>query len=179
VALGYRLSGPRMGDSLVRPRLSSEAKKLAGLFARERRKGRLSVISVIVRRDGAVAIKHDNDLEGAEKGRTPVIFHFRAPGAAEAVVAGALRRLANERVDESKLWYLDISAGQAAAAIKAEAKGLSCSFAIIHPCLTDAPIVGSSGRIWERRATNMTSHAIILSAGGLIGFILGFMLKGS
>jgi hypothetical protein len=112
-----------MGDSLVRPRLSSEAKKLAGLFARERRKGRLSVISVIVRRDGAVAIKHDNDLEGAEKGRTPVIFHFRAPGAAEAVVAGALRCLANERVDESKLWYLDISAGQAAAAIKAEAKG--------------------------------------------------------
>jgi hypothetical protein len=168
-----------MGDSLVRPRLSSGAKKLAGLFARKRRRGRLSVISVIVRRDGAVAINGDSGPTGADKGRTPVIFHFRAPGAAEAVMAGALRRLANERMDESKLWYLDISAGQAAAAIKAEAKGLSCSFAIIHPYLTDAPVVGSSGRIWARRATSMTSYAIILSAGGLIGFIVGFMLKGS
>lgn len=178
MASGYRLSGLRMDDSLVRPRLLSEEQKLAGLFARKRRKGRLCEISVIVRRDGAVAIKHDNGLEGADTGSTPVIFHFRAPGAAEAVLAGALRRLANERVDESKLWYLDISAGQAAAAIKAEAKGISCSFAIIHPYLTDAPIVGSSGRIWERRATSMTSYAIILSAGGLIGFIVGFMLKG-
>ncbi len=168
-----------MDDSLLRPEISSGAEKLAGLFARKRRRARLSVISVAVRRDGAVAINGDSGADVADNIGIPVIFHFRASGAAEAVLAGALRRLASERMDESERWYLDISAGQAAAAIKAEAKGLSCSFAIIHPYLTDAPIVGSGRRSWARRTASIAPYATFMFAGGLIGFIVGFMLKGS
>jgi hypothetical protein len=137
------------------------------------------MISVIVRRDGAVAINRDNGPEDADNDRTPVIFQFDAAAAAEAVMAGALRRLASERMDESERWYLDISARQAAAAIKAEAKGLSCSFAVVHPYLTDAPTVGSGGQSWTTRAAGMASYAIIMSAGALIGLVVGLMLKGS
>jgi hypothetical protein len=168
-----------MSGALVRPGISSATKQLAGLFAGKRRKSLLSMISVIVRRDGAVAIKRGNGPEDADNDRTPVIFQFDAAATAEAVMAGALRRLASERMDDGKLWYLDISAGQAAAAIKAEAKGLSCSFAIIHPYLTDAPTVGSDGRNWARRARSMASYAIVMSAGALIGLVVGLMLKGS
>ena len=177
--LACRFSNPGLSGALVRPRISSATKQLAGLFARKRRTSLLSMISVIVRRDGAVAIKCNNGPEDADNDRTPVVFQFHAPATAEAVMAGALRRLAGERMDESERWYLDISAGQAAAAIKAEAKGLSCSFAIIHPYLTDAPIVGSDGRSWARRATSIASYAIIMSAGVLIGLVVGLLLKGS
>lgn len=37
------------------------------------------------------------------------------------------------RMDAERLWYLDLRAGQAAAAIKAEARGLSYEFDVIHP----------------------------------------------
>ena len=94
-------------------------------------------------------------------------------------MAGALRRLADAHMDERKLWFLDLSPGQAAAAVKAEAKGLACSFTIIHPYLEDAPIVGSDGRSRKRRALSLASYAIVLSAGALIGFILALMLKAS
>ena len=179
MSLVYRLSGPHTDSPPVRPEISSESKKLAGLFARRRRRGLLSMISVSVRRDGAVAVKRDNGPEDADHDRTPVIFEFEAAATAEAVMAGVLRRLAGERMDESERWYLDISAGQAAAAIKAEAKGLSCPFAIIHPYLTDAPTVGTDGRIWAKRAAGLLCYATAMSAGALIGLVVGLMLKGS
>ena len=135
------------------------------------------MISVSVRRDGAVAIERDNGPEDACQDRTPVIFEFEAAATAEAVMGGAVRRLAGERMDENERWYLDISAGQAAAAIKAEAKGLSCPFAIIHPYLTDAPTVGSGGRNSTKRARGPLSYAIVMFAGALIGLIVGLLLK--
>ncbi len=80
-------------------------------------------------------------------------------------------------MDERQLWFLDLSAGQAAAAIKAEAKGLSYSFAVIHPYLADGPIVGSGKRSWTRRVASMAPYVILTSAGALIGLIVGFVLK--
>ena len=177
MSLVYRLSGPPTDSPPIRPEISSGAKKLTGFFARRRRRGPLSMISVSVRRDGAVSIERDNGPQGADHDRTPVIFEFEATATAEAVMGGALRRLAGERMDESERWYLDISAGQAAAAIKAEAKGLSCPFAIIHPYLTDAPTVGSGGRSSTKRAGGLLPYAIVMSAGALIGLVVGLLLK--
>ena len=105
------------------------------------------------------------------------MFRFRAAGAAEAVMAGTRRRLANERMDESKIWFLDLSAGKAAAAIKAEAKGLSCSFAIIHPHLKDAPIVRSGQRRWARRAAG-ARRARHVQRAPWSALVVAFMLKG-
>jgi hypothetical protein len=150
VTMEIGASTPPLGE-ITRPELSSTPKALDGLFARKRGRSRASTISIVVRRDGAVALDLDGSVEGAESGRAPVIFRFRAGGAAEAVLAGAVRRLADARMDERKLWFLNLSAGQAAAAVKAEAKGLACSFAIIHPYLEDAPIIGSDGRSWKWR----------------------------
>ncbi len=178
MALGYRLSGPRM-DGVLAPAVPRPAKARAGFFGRRRSRGRVSTISVTVRRDGAVSIRSDASQEGVENNRTPVIFRFRASDAAEAVMAGAQRRLAGERMDESGLWYLHLSAGQAAAAIKTEAKGLSCSFAVIHPYLADAPIVGSAERDWSSRTARLASYAIVMSAGVLVGLVIGLMLKAS
>jgi hypothetical protein len=179
MSLVYRLSSSDKNSPPVRPKISSGSKRLAGLFARRRRRSQLSMISVSVRRDGAVAIKCDSGPEDSDHDRTPVIFEFEAAATAKAVMAGALRRLAGERMDESGGWYLDMSAGQAAAAIKAEAKGLSCPFAIIHPYLTDAPTVGTDGRAWAKHAAGLISYAVVMSAGALIGLVVGLMLRGS
>jgi hypothetical protein len=179
MSLVYRLSDSHTDSPPVRSKNSSGSKKRARLFGRRGRRSPLSKVSVSVRRDGAVAVKRDNGPEDADHDRTPVIFEFEAAATAEAVMAGALRRLAVERMDENKRWYLDISAGQAAAAIKAEAKGLSCPFAIIHPYLMDAPTVGSGGRVWATRAAGLLTYAIVMSVGALIGLVVGLMLKGS
>jgi hypothetical protein len=183
VSLGYPLSGSHIDDVLARPGILSGANEPAGLIARPRRRNRLSKIFVVARSDGAVAINCDsvaapNSPPLSDKDSTPVVFHFRTPGAAEAVMAGALQRLNMERMDESKCWFLEISPGQVAAAIKAEAKGLSYSFAVIHPYLADGPIVGSGKRSWARRATGMAPYAIFTLAGVVAGLIIGFALKG-
>jgi hypothetical protein len=178
VTLEVGASAAPMG-AIARSGLLSPAEAVCDQFARKRGRSRFSTISVIVRRDGAVALDLDGSVEDAESGRAPVIFRFRAGGVAEAVMAGALRRLADAHMDERQLWFLDLSAGQAAAAVKAEAKGLACSFAVIHPYLEDAPIVGSDGRRRKRRASSLASYAAVLSAGALIGFILALMLKAS
>jgi hypothetical protein len=166
-AMEYRLSGPpRMGGRFTASMISSTIKGLARLVAGKRRRSPVFTIFVIARSDGAVAIERGDAAASAlsETYWTPVIFHFREPGAAEAVMSGARRRLTNERRDESGFWYLGMSSGQVAAAIKTEAKGLY-SFEVIHPHLSEAPIVGADGRSWARRAAGVAPLAIVLSAG--------------
>jgi hypothetical protein len=180
VSLGYPLSGSHIDDALGGPGILSSAKEPVDLFAHPRGRSRRSKISVVARSDGAVAISRDSvaAANGPSDDRTPVVFHFRTPDAAEAVVAGALQRLNMVRMDESKRWFLEISAGQVAAAIKAEAKGLSYSFAVIHPYLADGPIVGSGKPSWATRVAGMAPYAIFTLAGVVVGLIAGFALKG-
>lgn len=142
------------------------------------------MIFVVARGDGAVAIDGDGaPANGASLGpdsdRTPVVFHFQTPDAARAVIAGALRRLAVERVDESRRWFLDMSSGQVAATIKAEAKGLGFSFTVIHPEFAGGPVIGSGARSWTRLAASIAPYVVFTLAGMLGGMLIGFMLKGS
>ncbi len=179
LALEYRLH--RVGESLPSPAASSKANRGSSFFAGGRRESPVSTISVIARGDGAVAIERGVDSAAellSEIYRTPVVFRFRTPGAAEVVMAGARRRLANERIDESDFWYLHASAGHVAAAIKTEAKSLCYAFAIVHPYLKDAPTVGTDKKRWKRRAAAIAPYALSMSAGGMIGLIAGFLLKG-
>src|SRR5271166_3301606 len=57
------------------------------------------------------------------------------------------------RIDAEKLWYLDLSAGQAAAAIKAEARGLSYDFDVVHPELGAAPAASGNRHSWAWRVS--------------------------
>lgn len=179
MSLGYPLSGSHTSSALVQPNGVSGVEP-ANVRARPRRRSRLSTIFVVARSDGAVAIGDKGATSNGslpEGERTPVVFRFQTAGAAEAVIAGALQRLAIERMDETRRWFLDISPGQAASAIKAEAKALSYSFSVIHPYLADGPIVGTGKRSWRRRIAGMTPYAIFTLAGALIGLVIGFALK--
>jgi hypothetical protein len=172
--LKYRLSGPASGQSIA-PSAISRSRGWAGSSSGQSEASNLN-ITVIARGDGAIAIDCGAALASASSNifSTPVVFRFREPGAADAVINGCRRRLANERTDASEFWYLDTSAGQVAAAIKAEAKGLCCSFAVVHPYLSDAPIIRAHRRSGARRRF---VYAIIFGAGALIGLIGGFALK--
>jgi hypothetical protein len=180
LALEQQLFSPRVADSFVSPRISSGTKGVSRRFAGKRRADTLSTIFVIARSDGVVAIDRASVATDAPSAAywTPVVFRFREPGAAEAVMAGARRRLANERRDESDFWYLDMSAGQAAATLKAEAKGLCLSFEVIHPYQGDAPTIGAEKRSWATRVAGVARYALVLLMGGIIGLIVGIALKG-
>lgn len=152
------------------------AKLFGGGFAGRAHDRAGVVLSITVRGDGAVAINRGSP-DDSERNATPVIFRFRLPAEAEAVVAGALRRLAGQRRVESGGWLFDASAGEVAAAIKAEAKGLSFSFAVIHPLIADGPVVSSRRQSRARRVAAHAPYALLLGAGALVGLVVGLMLK--
>ncbi len=161
---------------------------LFGWRAESRRIREGAQILIATRSDGAVAISQNNgpsaELATPSADRIPIFFLFRTQGAAELVMTGALRRLSQERRDEQNRWYLDLSVGQAAAAIKAEAKGLCFSFEVVHPHLKDAPIIGPGRRNWVRPSwarplAVVCYHAVIIAASASIGLAAGLMAKGS
>lgn len=185
MALDYRLAEPRLDDAFPRTATTSRQPAIAPLFSRNRRAKRCSTIAIVVRSDGAVAIDIDGEKPGAGGPRVasssdikPVVIHFRTPGAAESVSSGAHRRLAAERTDASGQWYLNISAGQAAAAVKGEAKALSYSFEVVHPYLRGAPTVRTARPDWRRRSPKLALYALMTSAAALIGLVAGVLIKG-
>ncbi|WP_146030129.1 hypothetical protein [Methylocella silvestris] len=106
---------------------------------------------------------------------TPVMFAFRSVEEADAVMVGARRRLAGD-ARQTDGWLAGVSAGRAAADIKAEAKGLSYSFEVIHPALKGAPILGGRGRGWAWRLAVAAFYAIVLAAAALTGLVIGIEL---
>ena len=62
----------------------------------------------------------------------PVMFRFDSEAAARAVLAGDRLRLAKAAADADG-WLRGVTAGQVAAAIKNEARGLSYEFEAVHP----------------------------------------------
>jgi hypothetical protein len=114
----------------------------------------VSLLAVTVRADGAAMIVRDKTAAAESLDKMPGITmtasrksvadfcdsyipFTKNPGlfgvnAAEAVLTGARLRLANAAQDANG-WLRAISAGQAAAAIKAEARGLSHGYDVIHP----------------------------------------------
>jgi hypothetical protein len=139
MAFRYWLSGPRILGGLVRPGISFYAKDLAA----KPTAADLSLIFVLTRADGAVMIGRDKTPEAdsvpaSDDLKMPIVFAFRSVDAADAVLAGARLRLAKAAEDDAG-WLRGISAGQAAAAIKNEARGLSHEFDVIHPHLGEEP----------------------------------------
>ncbi len=139
MAFRYWLSDPRILGGLVRPGISFYARDLAA----KPKSGDVALIFVLTRADGAVMIGRGKTPEAdgvpaSEDLKMPVVFAFRSVDAADAVLAGARLRLAKAAADAGG-WLRGVSAGQAAAAIKAEAQGLSHEFDVIHPHLGEAP----------------------------------------
>ena len=120
MTLRHWLSGHRILNGLVRPGVSFSAENLAA-----------SLIVVFARRDGAIifgtqqglTLESLGDSDNAEGLAVPITFAFQSHEAAEAVTAGAHRQLAKAAVDAAG-WLVRVSAGQVAAAIKNEARGL-------------------------------------------------------
>jgi hypothetical protein len=71
-------------------------------------------------------------------------------------------------MDAEKLWYLDLSAGQAAAATR----GLSCDFDVIHPQLGAAPAASGNRRSWAWRVAVVCFYAIIIAIGASVGLVV-------
>ncbi|ACK52256.1 hypothetical protein Msil_3350 [Methylocella silvestris BL2] len=148
----------------------------ARLFGSSARAHRAAAnIFVMMRSDGAVMISRaPSPAGGPSVGvATPVVFAFRSVEEADAVMAGTRQRLETPQADG---WLAGVSAGQAATGVKAEAKGLSYSFEVIHPNLKGAPIIGGRrrGRAW--RLAVAAFYAIVLSAVALTGLVIGLEL---
>jgi hypothetical protein len=116
------------------------------------------MIFVITRGDGAVIIGRDKTpvvetIPVTDDVKLPVVFAFRSVHAADVVLTGARARLAKAEQGADG-WLQGISAGQAAAAIKAEAGGLSYDFDTIHPQIViDPPKAVSSSGMFESNSS--------------------------
>lgn len=173
MTIRYWLSGPRIFRGLIRPGISFSAADLAGAFAKRPKAAQLSMIFIMTRGDGAVMIGSgktaaERDLEMSGDDEMALVFMFNAPSAADAVLAGTVRRLAKERVD-AKGWYVSASAGMVAAAVKAEASALSYEFGVVHPERGEAPSPASTGmelQFW-------VGFASLMLIAGLVAHLLG------
>ncbi len=175
MAFRYWLSGPRILGGLVRPGISFYAKDSAA----KPKAADLSLIFVLTRADGAVMIGRDKTPEAdsvpaSDDLKMPIVFAFRSVDAADAVLAGARLRLAKAAEDDAG-WLRGISAGQAAAAIKNEARGLSHEFDVIHPHLGEEPPARKRSALeW---VFYVVAYAVIIAGGALIGLVVGSLLE--
>jgi hypothetical protein len=139
MTIRYWFSGPRILNGLVRPGISFTANDLRPKApARAPARITSAPIFVLSRSDGAVFLGMDG-AEAAPDGvdlsdelTMPVMFHFDSEGTARAALAGARLRLAKSAAGADG-WLRGVTAGQVAAAIKNEARGLSYEFEAIHP----------------------------------------------
>lgn len=140
--------------------------------------GAAARILIMVRSNGAVMVDRAEASapQTAAGFATLVIFEFRSSEEADAVMAGARRRLASE-ARQADGWLAGVSARQAASEVKAEAKSLRYSFAVIHPNLRDAPIIGWPRHRGAWRMAVMVIFALIFSAAALIGLVIGLKLN--
>jgi hypothetical protein len=104
-------------------------------------------------------------LEATPNMKFDIVFAFKNPDAAEAVLAGAHKRLAKAAVD-AQGWLIGVSAGQVAAAIKSEARGPSHAFDII--------------RVRDGEESKPKSHALawMVSAAVIWGFVVFIVVVG-
>ena len=146
------LSGPRILNGLVRPGISFYARDLKRQPPGPIASKSVALLYVLTRADGAVTFGRDktpetDGLEATPDMKFAIVFAFRNPDAAEAVLAGAHKRLAKAAVDANG-WLIGVSAGQVAAAIKSEARGLSHAFDIIHVRDGEEPKPKSHALAW-------------------------------
>ena len=176
MAFRYWLSGPRILGGLVRPGISFYAKDLAA----KPKAGDVSLIFVLTRADGAVMIGRDKTPEAdgvptSDDLKMPIVFAFRSIDAADAVLAGAKLRLAKAAVDAAG-WLRGISAGQAAAAIKSEAHGLSHEFDVIHPHPGEEPPARKRSALeW---AVGIVASAVLIAIFALVVLVVSIVAKG-
>ncbi len=119
--------------------------------------------------NGAVTVVRDQTpgasaLDTLPDVSMPVVFAFRSAAAAEAVLAGARTRLA-QKAQPSGDWYTNVSAGQVAAAVKAEATAFAYDFDIGHP---GAGVAARPGHGW--------AWGIYIAAPCCIGLVLGLFV---
>ncbi len=145
------LSGPRILDGLVRPGISFYARDLKRQPPGPIASKSVALLYVLTRADGGVMFGRDKTPEADGLEATPdmkfaIVFAFRNPDS-EAVLAGAHKKLAKAAVD-AQGWLVGVSAGQVAAAIKSEARGLSHAFDIIHVRDGEEPKPKSNKLAW-------------------------------
>jgi hypothetical protein len=146
------LSGPRILNGLVRPGISFYARDLKRQPPGPIASKSVALLFVLTRADGAVMFGRDktpetDGLQTSPDMKFAIIFAFRNPEAAEVVLAGAHKRLSKAAVDANG-WLIGVSAGQVAAAIKSEARGLSHAFDIIHVRDGEEPKPKSNAGAW-------------------------------
>jgi hypothetical protein len=179
VAFRYWLSGPRILGGLVRPGISFYAKDVAAL-GKSGSRSAVALIFVATRGDGAIMMGRDRTAAAKEADQaaavtTAAVFAFSSDEAADAVLAGAKIRLSRAAVD-ARGWLRGVSAGQVAAAIKAEAVGLSYDYAVIRP-QSGTPKAVNRGLGWWVGRLVLCMIGIIL--GLTIAVVITYFIKGT